>query len=117
MRVIVAGTAIMVLMLSSVLWGKGVSKSSLDFAVMDSARLRCNIHQSSVGAWYLRVMAEDANKNSIFDYLYSVRRDLKTSKRDCKAWLKAVNAQRDSIWAQEFAHVGDLPKAKTSPRK
>lgn len=119
MKVLGVTMVIMVLTLPSVLWGKGVSKSSLDFAVKDSVKLRCEIDQHNHGPWYLRVVAEDSNKHSIFSYLYSVRKDVKASKQDCKAWIKAVNKQRDRSWAQLTAHLNrtDLPRTKHTPGK
>lgn len=116
MKALGGAMVIMVLMLPSVLWGKGVSRSSLDFAVKKSVKLRCDIDQHSHGPWYLRVIAENSNKRSIFSFLYSVRKDLKASKQDCEAWIKAVNKQRDRSWAQQTAHVNGTDSPRTKHR-
>ena len=86
----------MVLTLPSALWGKKVSKSSLDFAVRKAAKLRCNIAQSSHAAWDLRVVARDSKDHPIFEYLYSVRKNVSAAMQDCNAWIKAVKKEKHS---------------------
>lgn len=113
MKVVLAGTVIWILTLSPLLWGKGVSKSSLNFAVNKSAKLHCNIKQSSRGPWYLRVVAEDSNNHPLFNYLYSVRKNIKNSMQDCNAWLKAVKKHMKSSGTLQLTHIDGTHSPKT----
>lgn len=117
MKVVVAGTVIMVLTLSSVLWGKGVgvSKSSLQFDATKAAHIRCRISPSNLGGWNLKVVAQDSKGHQIFGYLYSVRKHIKTSMQDCTAWMKAVKEQRKSSSSQHAAHFNRTDPPKTKP--
>lgn len=90
MKVFKTAMVMMVLTFSSILWAQGVSKASLDFPVVKASKFRCTIQQTSTGLWDLTVLAKDASRHIIFNYLYSVHPEVKKSMNDCHAWLKAV---------------------------
>ncbi len=94
MKVCKKAVIVMVLAFSSVLWAQGVSKASLNFAVNKAATLRCRIRQSSHGPWLLTVLARNTSRHIIFNYLYSVRPDVKKSMKECQAWMKAVKKKQ-----------------------
>lgn len=94
MKALGATVVICVLKFSSVLWAQGVSKGSLDLSPARAAKFRCAIQQKSTGMWDLKVLAIDASHRIIFDYLYSVRPNIKKSMDDCSAWLKAVKKKK-----------------------
>lgn len=119
MKVIVAGTIIMVLILTSVLWAKGVPKSSLAFNVKEANRIRCRISPSDLGGWNLTVLAQNSHKHLIMDFLYSVRKHMKASMQDCRTWMKAVKEAKKEAWTKHTTHVNtqDPPKAKPTHGK
>lgn len=94
MKVLGATVGSMILMTSSVLWGKGVPKASLAFPVTKAAKLYCHIKQTKFGLWNLDVAAKNLEKHTIFDYLYSIHDDVSDSMKDCSTWMKAAKQRQ-----------------------
>lgn len=94
MQVCKTAVVVMALTFSSVLWAQGVSKGSLAFAVNKATTLRCRITRTTAGPWHLTVLARDASRHIIFNYLYSVRQNVKKSMNECHAWMTAVKKKQ-----------------------
>ncbi len=97
MKVCKAAVVIMVLAFSSVLWAQGVSKASLNFSVNKAATLRCRISQTTAGPWHLTLLAMNASRHIIFNYLYSVRTNVKKSMNECHSWMTAVKKKQKAM--------------------
>lgn len=96
MKVFKGAVIVIVLTFSSVLWAQSVSKASLNFAASQTAKFGCSIRQQeSSGLWDLAVVAKDSSNHIIFNYLYSVRPNIKKSMDDCHAWMKAAREKLD----------------------